>query len=267
MRIDAISVPRQSLKISVITAVYNNRNTIAEAVESILAQTHPSVELVVVDGGSTDGTVELLAQFGDRVTVMVSETDDGIYDALNKGIALASGDVVGFLHSDDVFADTEVLTRVASALADTRVEAVYGDLEYVKRSDVSKVVRYWSAGRYSLQQVRAGWMPPHPTFYARRDVYQRLGGFDLSMRIAADYDCMLRFFQAGLAVAYIPQVQVRMRMGGASNRSLGNIIRKSIEDYKALRRNKVGGAWTLLRKNLRKLPQFFLRKSPHAEGT
>lgn len=255
------------MKISVITAVYNNRNTIAAAIESIVSQTHPCVELVVIDGGSSDGTLELLAKYGDRINVMVSEADDGIYHALNKGIALSSGEVVGFLHSDDVFPDPDVLKRVAAAFTNSGVDAVYGDLEYVKRSDVSKVVRYWSAGTYSLQALRAGWMPPHPTFYARRDVYQRLGGFELSMRIAADYDCMLRFFQAGLAVAYIPQVQVRMRTGGASNRSLGNIVRKSREDYIALRRNKVGGAWTLLGKNLRKLPQFFLRKSPNAEGT
>jgi len=255
------------LKISVITAVYNNRNTIAEAIESILSQTHPSLELVVVDGGSTDGTLEVLAQFGDRITVMVSEPDDGIYHALNKGIALASGDVVGFLHSDDVFPDKDVLKRVAASLTTSSVDAVYGDLEYVQRGDVSKIVRYWNSGTYSARKLRSGWMPPHPTFYARREVYQRLGGFDVSMRIAADYDCMLRFFKAGVAVAYIARVQVRMRTGGASNRSLANIIRKSKEDYVALRRNKVGGAWTLVSKNLRKLPQFFLRKSREIKGT
>lgn len=260
-------MPHRSLKISVITAIYNNRNTIAEAIESILSQTHPLVELVVIDGGSTDGTLELLAKFGDRITVMVSEPDDGIYHALNKGIALASGDVVGFLHSDDVFPDVDVLKRVAATLMNSSADAVYGDLEYVQRGDASKVVRYWNAGTYSPRKLRAGWMPPHPTFYARRELYQRLGGFDVSMRIAADYDCMLRFFQAGVAVAYISQVQVRMRMGGASNRSLRNIIRKSREDYVALRRNKVGGAWTLLSKNLRKLPQLVLRKSAEIKRT
>jgi len=255
------------LKISVITAVYNNRNTIAEAIESVLAQTHPLVELVVIDGGSTDGTLDVLAQFGDRITVMVSEPDDGIYHALNKGIALASGEVVGFLHSDDVFPDRDVLERVVATLTASSADAVYGDLEYVQRDDASKIVRYWKSGTYSARKLRAGWMPPHPTFYARREVYERLGGFDVSMRIAADYDCMLRFFQAGVAVAYVAQVQVRMRTGGASNRSLGNIIRKSREDYVALRRNKVGGAWTLVSKNLRKLPQFLLRKSPDIKRT
>ncbi len=254
------------MKISVITAVYNNRDTIAEAIESILTQTHPSVELVVVDGGSTDGTLDVLTRFSDRITVMVSEPDDGIYHALNKGIALASGDVIGFLHSDDVLPDKDALKRVAATLASSGADAVYGDLEYVQRSDLSKIVRYWRSGTYSPQKLGAGWMPPHPTFYARRELYLRLGGFDVSMRIAADYDCMLRFFQAGVAVAYIGQVQVRMRTGGASNRSLGNILRKSREDYVALRRNKVGGAWTLVSKNLRKLPQFFLRKSPEIGG-
>jgi glycosyltransferase len=255
------------LKISVITAVYNNRNTISDAIESILAQSHPAVELVVVDGGSTDGTLELLARFGDRITVMVSEPDDGIYHALNKGIGIASGDVVGFLHSDDVFPDVDALKRVAAVFATSGAEAVYGDLEYVQRNDVTKVVRYWHAGVYSSRKLRGGWMPPHPTFYARRQLYQRLGGFDVSMRIAADYDCMLRVFQAGVAVGYIPQVQVRMRTGGTSNRSLGNIIRKSSEDYRALRGNKVGGAWALLCKNVRKLPQFFVRRSPAIKRT
>lgn len=255
------------MKISVITAVYNNRNTIAEAIDSILGQTHPAVELVVVDGGSTDGTLDLLAQYRDRITVMVSEPDDGIYHALNKGIDLASGDVVGFLHSDDVFPDKDVLKRVAAALAVPGGEAVYGDLEYVQRGDVSKVVRYWNAGAYSARKLRSGWMPPHPTFYARRELYQRLGGFDVSMRVAADYDCMLRFFQSGVVVAYIPQVQVQMRTGGTSNRSIGNILRKSSEDYTALRRNKVGGTWALLCKNVSKLPQFFLRKSQDVKRT
>lgn len=260
-KIHAVSQICRSLKISVITAVYNNRNTIVEAIESVLAQNHPLTELVVVDGGSSDGTLELLRQFGDRITVLVSEPDDGIYHALNKGIALASGDVIGFLHSDDVFPDVDVLDRVAKAFDASAADAVYGDLEYVQQQDVSKVVRYWKAGTYSLPRLRRGWMPPHPTFYARREVYQRLGGFDVSMRIAADYDCLLRFFQAGIDVTYISQVQVRMRTGGASNRSLGNILRKSREDYVALRRNKIGGVWTLLCKNLSKVPQFFLRKS------
>ena len=254
------------VKISVITAVFNNRETVGSALDSVLSQSHPQVEVIVIDGMSTDGTRDVLAGYAKRLDVYVSEPDHGIYDALNKGIELATGDVVGFLHSDDVLADLQVLERVADAFNDASVDAVYGDLVYVSKDDITRVVRRWIAGTYSKRLLRRGWMPPHPTFYARREVYQRLGGFELGLRIAADYDCMLRFLCADVKLAYIPQVQVRMRMGGASNRSLGNIVRKSVEDYTALRRNRVGGAAALLLKNVGKLPQFFRRNGPEGQG-
>jgi glycosyltransferase len=247
------------MKISVITAVYNNRGTIAEALESVFAQTHDDVELIVIDGGSGDGTLDVLQGYGERIGMLVSEPDKGIYDALNKGLGLATGEVVGFLHSDDVFADGQVLSRIAAAFAVPGVDAVYGDLEYVKKDAPGQVVRYWKSGEYSAGKLRHGWMPPHPTFYVKRAVYGQRGGFDLSYRIAADYDCMLRFLGAGLEAVYIPEVLVRMRLGGASNRSLKNILRKTAEDWRALRSNRIGGAGTLVWKNLRKLPQFFLR--------
>ncbi|MBZ0093876.1 MAG: glycosyltransferase [Sulfuricella sp.] len=248
------------MKISIITAVYNNRETVAAALDSALAQNHPDVELIVIDGGSTDGTLEVLHGFADRLAVLVSEPDKGIYDALNKGIQRASGDVVGFLHSDDLFADTGVLSHIEAAFADPGVEAVYGDLLYVRKDNPDQVVRYWRAGDFSRSRLSWGWMPPHPTFYVRRGVYVRLGGFDTSYRIAADYDCMLRFLgRGGVRVAYIPEVLVKMRLGGASNRSFRNIIQKSREDYRALRNNGIGGLATLLMKNFQKLPQFFTR--------
>jgi glycosyltransferase len=246
-----------NMKISVITAVYNSRDTIAEALDSALAQTHPDVELIVIDGGSTDGTREVLQGYADRLAVLVSELDHGIYDALNKGIARASGEVVGFLHSDDLFADASVLSRIAAAIVDPAVDAAYGDLLYVRKDDPSRVVRTWRAGAFTPGKLAHGWMPPHPTFYVRRAVYQRLGGYDTSYRIAADYDCMLRFLgKGGIRAVYIPEVLVKMRVGGASNRSLRNILQKSREDYRALRVNGVGGVWALVWKNLSKLPQF-----------
>lgn len=248
------------MKISVVTAVFNNRETIAAALDSVLAQTGADYELVVIDGGSTDGTLEVLNRYAERIAVLVSEPDKGIYDALNKGIQRASGDVVGFLHSDDLFADAGVLSRIAAAFADPGVEAVYGDLLYVRKDNTDQVVRYWRAGDFSRSRLSWGWMPPHPTFYVRRGVYVRLGGFDMSYRIAADYDCMLRFLgRGGVCVAYIPEVLVKMRVGGASNRSLRNIARKSSEDLRALRRNGVGGIGALIWKNLSKLPQFLRR--------
>jgi glycosyltransferase involved in cell wall biosynthesis len=248
-----------AVKISIVTAVYNGRDTIADAIESAFAQTGAAFELIVIDGGSSDGTKDVLNAYADRLAVLVSEPDSGIYDALNKGIRRATGEVVGFLHSDDLFADQHVLQRVADAFADPEVQAVYGDLLYVRKDRPDEVVRCWRSGEFSRGRLGWGWMPPHPTFYVRRSVYERLGMFDTSYRIAADYDCMLRFLGTGMKVGYIPEVLVKMRVGGASNRSLKNILRKSTEDYMALRRNRVGGMGALAWKNLSKLPQFILR--------
>ena len=244
------------MKISVITAVRDGRATIAEAIESVLAQDHPDIELIVIDGGSTDGTLDVVRRYAGRIAHLVSEPDRGIYDALNKGVRLAGGDALGFLHADDRYADARALARVAAALSDPGVDACYGDLLYVRRDDPGRVLRHWRAGPYDPGRLARGWMPPHPTFYARRALYQRLGGFDTGYRIAADYDCMLRFLAGGAACAYIPEILVHMRAGGASNRSLGAVARKSLEDYQALRRNRVGGLGALLLKNLSKLPQF-----------
>jgi glycosyltransferase len=248
------------IKISVITAVYNNRETIAAALDSVLGQAGVDVELVVIDGGSTDGTLEVLRAYADRLDVLVSEPDRGIYDALNKGIDLARGEVVGFLHSDDLFADANALARIATAFAEPSVGAVYGDLLYVRKDDPGRVVRHWRAGGFSRRSLARGWMPPHPTLYVRRGLYARHGLFDTSFRIAADYDFTLRLLSGeGMAVRYIPEVLVKMRVGGASNRSLRNILLKSREDLRALRRNRVGGVGALLWKNLSKLPQFLGR--------
>lgn len=248
-------------KISVITAVRNNRDTIAAALDSILAQTHPDVELVVIDGASTDGTLEILKGYASRLQVFVSEPDKGIYDALNKGLSRATGDVVGFLHADDLLADSGALAAIASAFADGSIDGVYGDLQYVQKTQPDRLVRHWRSAPFRASRLAWGWMPPHPALYLRREVYQRLGSFDTSYRIAADYDFMLRILCSGtLHLHYMPRVLVKMRTGGASNRSLRNLWRKSCEDWRAIRRHGIGGAGTLLAKNLCKLPQFFSGK-------
>lgn len=248
------------MKISVITAAYSARDTIADAIESALGQSHADIELIVIDGGSTDGTVEILNCYKERLAVYISEPDEGIYDALNKGIAHATGDIVGFLHADDLFADKHVLSKIAEAFSDSSVNVVYGDLVYVSKGEAGRVIRYWKAGKFSPEKLKAGWMPPHPTLYVRRSVYERLGGFDTSFHIAADYDFMLRLFtQEQFKFSYLPEVLVKMRVGGASNRSLKNILCKSCEDYRALKKNGVGGIFTLAWKSLSKLPQFFRR--------
>jgi glycosyltransferase involved in cell wall biosynthesis len=245
------------LKISVITAVYNRVATIGDALDSVRAQTWPDVQHVVIDGASTDGTLELLQARRSGIAMLVSEPDKGIYDALNKGIALATGDVIGLMHSDDLYADERVLADVAAAFGDAQVDAVYGDLDYVAQEDTSRVIRRWRSGEYTPSLLARGWMPPHPTLYLRRQVIERWGGFDATYQIAADYDAVLRYFGRGsIRPAYVPRVLVRMRAGGESNRSVSRILRKSKEDYAALRRNKVGGIATLALKNFSKIGQF-----------
>ncbi len=247
-----------NIKISVITAVYNGAATVGEALDSVLAQDYPYVESIVVDGLSTDGTQEVVRARGDRIARFVSERDGGIYDALNKGISLASGDVVGFLHADDLYATPSALRLVAEAFSDPAVDAVYGNLVYVNKTDVSKVIRYWRSCDFSPSLLRRGWMPPHPTLFVRRRIYGEIRGFDTSYRIAADYDSILRIFcKAGLKSRFVDVTLVRMRVGGASNRSLKNIINKTLEDRRALTATGAGGLFTLFLKNASKLHQFF----------
>ena len=254
----ASSQTREALKISVVTAVFNSVSTIDQAIRSVESQVGANVEHIVVDGASSDGTLAILLDRRESISVLVSEPDHGIYDALNKGIALATGDVVGFLHSDDLYADEHVLARIAAAFENSDVDAVYGDLDYVQRCRPDRVLRQWRSGMFPPRALSTGWMPPHPTLYLRRELYARLGNFDTAYRIASDYEFMLRLLSdPRVKVVYLPEVFVRMRMGGASNRSLSNILRKSREDYKALRSHRVGGLIALALKNFRKLPQFF----------
>lgn len=248
------------MRISVITACFNAASTIEATLDSVREQAFQSIEHVVIDGGSSDGTWDLVLERRSSLAAAISEPDRGIYDALNKGIALCSGEVVGFLHADDVYADAGVLGRVAQAFEDPDVHAVYGDLEYVSRDDPGRVIRHWQSEPFSRRKLGWGWMPPHPTLYVRRSIYERVGGFDLSYRIAADYDMILRLFsQPNFNPVYIPSVLVRMRLGGASNRSLGNVVRKSLDDWRALRTNRVGGMGALCWKNFSKLGQFVRR--------
>jgi glycosyltransferase involved in cell wall biosynthesis len=244
-------------KISIITATWNCADTIAGCIESVATQTYQNREHIIIDGASTDETLNVLDTCRQHLDVFVTEPDRGIYDALNKGIALATGDIIGFLHADDFFSGNDVLEAVAFAFADPGVSAVYGDLEYVRQHDVEHVVRKWKAGRCSPVKLRWGWMPPHPTLYVRREWYRRVGSFDRSFQIAADYLSVLSLFsQPDFVPKYLPRVLVRMRLGGASNRSIRNIVQKSHEDYRALRQTGVGGVGALVWKNLSKVRQF-----------
>lgn len=249
------------MKVSVITVAYNSERTIGETLQSIAEQSHPDIEHIVIDGSSNDGTLSVIKQYQASVTKVISEPDRGIYDAMNKGLALATGDLIGFLNADDTYANSStVASLVKAAKQQPDACAIYGDLTYVSDDDGGKVIRLWRAGTFNPQRLRFGWMPPHPTFYIRAECLRTVGRFNDQFHIAADYDFMLRTLSLPYAqVAYIPEVLVRMRAGGASNRSIKAMFRKSSEDLLALHQNQVGGLFTLVCKNLRKIPQFFNR--------
>ena len=248
------------MKISIITAVYNREFTVAQAIKSVAKQNYAQVEHLIVDGASSDGTMREVQKLAHPDMRVISEPDQGIYDALNKGVRNATGDVVGLMHSDDFFAHDQVLETVADAFELTGADAVYGDLDYVAANDTSRVIRHWKSKDFAPRSLAQGWMPPHPTLFVRREAMMRLGLYDISYRIAADYEAILRWFGKGnLKATYVPQVLVKMRVGGESNRSFERILRKSREDYRALRTNGVGGVGTLARKNLSKLPQFLTK--------
>ena len=211
-------------KISIITSVYNNKSTIGDAIESVLSQTYDDIEYIVVDGGSSDGTVDVIKSYGSKITTFVSEADKGIYDGLNKGIALATGDVVAFLHSDDLYAHDDVVQKIADEfLYDTSLDGVYGDLVYTSKNDTSKVLRYWKSKEFDIGLLAKGWMPAHPTFFIKREVYKQYGVFDLSFKIAADYDFMLRMLSADMKVKYISEILYKMRVGGVYTLFIKNI--------------------------------------------
>lgn len=248
------------MKFSILTAVWNREATLGAALDSLAGQSHGDYEHIVQDGGSSDGTLALLAARPDPRRKVESGRDGGIYDALNRALARATGDVIGLLHSDDFFAHPDVLADVAACFAATGADAVYGDLDYVSASDPARVIRHWRSGPYDPANLRRGWMPPHPALFLRRQVIERWGGYDTAFRIAADYDTVLRYFgQGGISAGYVPEVLVKMRVGGESNRSLERILRKSREDYRALKKNGIGGIGTLAWKNLSKLSQFVIK--------
>ncbi|MFV0375781.1 MAG: glycosyltransferase family 2 protein [Mangrovibacterium sp.] len=245
------------MKISIITATYNSYPAIIECINSIANQT-VNPEHLIIDGGSKDLTLSTI-KTSQSVSKWISEPDKGIYDALNKGIGLSSGEIIGLLHSDDLLASNHILEKITQVFEETGTNVLYGDLVYVDKEDTSKVIRYWKSQAFKPSLLKRGWMPAHPTVFAKREVYEKHGLFDLSFQIAADYDMMLRIFNDDdLNKVYLPEVITRMRVGGASNKSLKNIIRKSKEDYRAMKKNRLSfPTWSLICKNLSKLPQFF----------
>lgn len=246
-------------KISVITVCYNSASTIEATMKSVFSQDYKNVEYIIIDGGSTDDTLKIIEPFKTRLAVLLSEKDEGIYFAINKGISFATGDVIAILHADDFYTDPHVLSSVMQAFQAQHVDTAYGDLQYVHRDQPDKVIRNWRAGTYKPALFLKGWMPPHPAFFASRECYTKYGMFNTSLRSSADYELMLRFlYKHKCSTIYIPQVLVKMRMGGQSNQSLMNRIRANQEDRKAWKLNGLDPhLLTLIRKPLSKLKQFF----------
>ena len=245
------------MKISIITATFQSARTLGDTIDSVRRQTWPEIEHIIVDGGSSDDTLGIVAAHTQLVKV-VSEPDRGIYDAMNKGIGMADGEIIGILNSDDFYADERVIADIAACFEDPQVDAVYGDLDYVHPDEVNRVTRRWKAGRYQPGGFRWGWMPPHPTFFVRRRLYEQFGGFNLDMGTCGDYELMLRMVHRhGARLAYLPRTLVRMRAGGASNATLMARLKANQNDRLAWTVNGLKPFWfTLWLKPLRKIGQF-----------
>ena len=258
-------IPRRlQMKISIITVAFNSAKTIEDTLRSVACQTHGEIEHIVIDGASTDNTMTIVQREGAHVARAVSERDRGIYDAMNKGLSLATGQVVGFLNSDDMFASPDSVALIAEAFLDQTIEGVYGDLVFVDPRNVERITRYWRPGVHVAGACAKGWMAPHPTFYVRRDTLDRVDGFDLTYKLQADFDLMLRLFEKErIKTRYLPETLVRMRVGGAHTGSISNIIKGNIEAERACKRAGFsGGLPFMIRKMGSRLPQFFARQMP-----
>lgn len=240
------------MKISIITVVFNAAGTIADTLESVAGQTHAEVEHIVVDGASTDGTLEMIQRHGKHIAQLVSEPDRGIYDAMNKGLALASGEVIGFLNADDVYANNRVLGRVSEIMARDDLDALFGDAEFVSPARPDQPLRRYRSERFRPERIAWGWMPAHPALFLKRSVYERFGVFRTDYRIAGDFELVARMFHGGtLAYRHFPEVLVRMRTGGVSTGGWRNTVLLNREVLRACREN---GIETSLPKILSKYP-------------
>jgi glycosyltransferase involved in cell wall biosynthesis len=246
------------LKISIITVTFNSAETIEKTIQSVISQSYKNLEYIIVDGKSTDETLAIIETYKSHITKIVSEKDNGLYDALNKGIALATGDIIGILHSDDFYTDTNVLQLYADTFSKNKLDAVYSDLYYVDRINTAKIIRKWKSGSYKANSFLYGWMPPHPTFFVKSDCYKKFGNFNLQFKSAADYELMLRFIHKNkINITYLQYFTVKMRVGGKSNASVTNRVNANIEDRKAWEINNLKPYFfTLYFKPLRKIIQF-----------
>lgn len=243
--------------ISIITATYNSEKTIKESIDSILSQTFKNFEINIIDGLSSDKTLSIINDYNDSRIKVYSEKDKGIFDALNKGIEKSNGDIIGFLHSDDFFADRNTLDSIFRNF-EHEIHGIYGNLRYVSSNNPERIIRNWVSKPFKHSSLKYGWMPPHPSLFLRKSVYDKHGNFNLDYKVSSDYDFIVRIFKdSSLSFKYIPYTITNMKLGGNSNRDLKNIIIKLSEDYSIIRKNEIGNINTLLGKNFSKISQFF----------
>lgn len=248
------------MKVSIITSCFNREATIGDAIQSVLSQTYPDIEYIVVDGASLDGSLSVIKQYERHISCLISEPDGGMYEAINKGIRLATGDVIGLLHSDDFLYSSDTITHIVQEFERTNADLVYGNGLFVDAENTDKVVRNWISGAYGKKKMRWGWLPLHPTVYIKRDCFLRLGMYDKSYRIAADSEFLLRYMYEGdLNVAYLNEYIVRMRMGGLST-DRNRMKQKWAEDLRLYREHGFSPYLTLGCKILSKIPQFISAK-------
>ncbi len=247
------------LKISIITVCHNSAATIEATINSVIEQSYKNIEYIIVDGKSTDKTLEILGKYKNKISKVISEKDDGIYFAINKGIALATGDVIAILHADDFYANKNVIEKVMTIFENQATDTVYGDLQYVDKTTTQKVIRDWKSGEYKTGMFFKGWMPPHPAFFVKTECYKKYGLYTTILKSAADYELMLRLLhKQNCSTTYIPEVLVKMRIGGKSNVSIKNRIIANREDKKAwLINGLTPAAFTFIRKPLSKIKQYF----------
>jgi glycosyltransferase len=249
---------KNTLKVTIITVVYNNYKYIESALKSVTLQDYPNIEYVVIDGGSTDGTLDILNMYSNKISIMVSEPDEGIYDAFNKGLKYSTGDIVGFLNSDDLFETDHTISLLVDAFTREDIDGVYGNLNYVDQQDVNHFTRHWKSSHYSKWKIWNGWAPPHPTFYLKKSVYNQIGTYNSTYRIAADYDLILRvLLKSKFKIGFLDSSIIRMRNGGCSNTSIVNFFPKFIENYKVSRGNGLCGWYVATMKTVRKINQFW----------
>lgn len=247
------------MKVSVITVVHNNEKNIKGCMESVNFQVYDNIEHIIIDGKSTDNTLQIIKENKNPRIKLVSEKDSGIYDAMNKGIQLSSGQIVGFLNSDDLFYDKNAIENIVKVFKEENVDSCYGDLVYVDKDNTEKIIRYWKSNDFRISLFKKGWHPPHPTFYVKKEIFEKYGFFDLKYKIAADYALMLKLLlKEKISTFYIPEVIVKMRVGGTSNNSINNIILANYECYRAWKDMDIDvSPMLVIRKPLGKIFQYF----------